>query len=137
MARAPGLEHEVAVDLRPDCVSLFRPLRQSRSDVQHSEGFGGGLYLGRQAPRPLAPAVEDLQLQGQRPVGGAGDAGVEIGELDGGEPHLVGQGLAVDEEAGERRPQQRLGLLGVGLDEVAEHAVVADLDGYAALHAEL
>ena len=41
--------------------------------------------------------VEDRELDRQRPLAGAGDPGLELGELGGGEAHGAGHGLAVDE----------------------------------------
>ena len=35
---------------------------------------------------------------------GLGDLGVQLGQFDGGEAHLIGQGLAVDEGGVQRRP---------------------------------
>ncbi len=111
----------------------MRPLGQGCRHVDAGQGLGGCLDRGGQGAGLLAPGLEDLGLHGQRPLAGLGDAGVELGQLHGGEPHLARQGLAVDEERVQRRLEQRLGLLGRGLQEVAQHRVVADAEGDSAL----
>ena len=68
---------------------------------------------------------------------GVEDAGLDLGEGEGGEADGVGVGLAVDEELGKRRLQHPLGVAGGGLDEVAEHVVVADLQGIDAALADV
>ena len=71
--------------------------------------------------------LEGLELDAERAVGGAGDLGFELAELGGGEAHLAGQRLAVDEGRVERRRHQLVAVLRRHLDEIAEHVVVADL----------
>ena len=63
----------------------------------------------------------------ERAVGGVGDLGFEFAEFGGGEAHLAGQRLAVDEGRVERRAHQLLAVLGGDVDEIAEHVVVPDL----------
>ena len=70
--------------------------------------------------------LENLQLEPERALGGAGDLGFQLAQLGGGEAHLPGQRLAVDEGGIERRVQQFVAVLGGDLDEIAEHVVVAD-----------
>ena len=60
----------------------------------------------------------------------AGNAPLQLGELAGGEAHGVGHGLAMDEAGlGLVALGHRAGIAGCDLDEIAEHAVVADLQG--------
>ncbi len=49
--------------------------------------------FGRHAPQPL----ENLELEPKRALAGIGDLGFGLAELGGGEAHLSGQRLAVDE----------------------------------------
>ena len=81
----------------------------------------------------VAPGLEGVELDRQRPLGGLGDLGVQFGQLDGGEADLVGERLAVDEGGVQRSGEQRLGGLGGGLDEIAQDRVVADLERHAAV----
>ena len=71
-------------------------------------------------------ALEDFELEAERAVGGVGDLGFELAELGGGEAHLAGQRLAMDEGRVERRGEQLLAVLRGDLDEIAEHVVVPD-----------
>ena len=49
---------------------------------------------------------EDIELDGERAVGGLGDARLELGELRRGEAHRIGERLAVDEQLDMRRLAQ-------------------------------
>ena len=71
--------------------------------------------------------LEDLELERQRAVGRVGDLGFELAELGGGEAHLAGERLAMDEGRVERRGEQLFAVLRGDLDEIAEHVVVPDL----------
>ena len=101
-----GFEGEAGVDLRAHGFSLRRPFGQGRGDVQRGEGGGGGLDRGGEAHGLHAEHLERLRFDGEGAVGGLGDLGVEVGQFDGGEPALVGEGLAMDEDGVERRLEQ-------------------------------
>ena len=73
---------------------------------------------------------EDFELDGQRAVGGLGDARLELGQLGRGEAHHVGERLAVDEQLDMRRLAQDGAMQRGDLDEIAEHVVVADLQRF-------
>ena len=128
---SPSYARELAADRR------CRPAR-THADMR-MEGAGAGPRDGRvrQFDGGGAPGFEGVDLDGQGALSGGGDAGVQIGQLHGGEADLVGQGLAVDEGRVERLAQQRVGLAGRNFQEIAEHGVVADLQGHAALAREL
>ena len=96
-------------------------------DIEHRERFGGLLDRGGRRRHHRREALEGLELDAERAVGGAGDLGFELAELGGGEAHLAGERLAVDEGRVERRRQQLLAVLRGHLDEIAEHVVVPDL----------
>ena len=132
MAGGAGVEGQGLVDAGPHGADILGPFGQGGGDVQLGERLGGHLDRLGEGGGLGAPVLEGRDLHGQGSLGRLGDAGVQIGQLDGGEPHLVGQGLAVDEGGIERRLEQRVGLAGRGLDEIAEHAVVANLQRHAA-----
>ena len=72
--------------------------------------------------------VENVELEAERALGGAGDLCFQLAQLGGGEAHLAGQRLAVDEGGVERRGHQLVAVLGGHLDEIAEHVVVAHFE---------
>ena len=57
---------------------------------------------------------------------GVGDLGFELAKFGGGEAHLAGERLAMDERGVERRRHQLVAVLRRHLDEIAEHVVVPD-----------
>ena len=71
-------------------------------------------------------ALEDFEFERQRAVGGIGDLGLERAKLGGGEAHLAGGGLAMDEGRVERRAHELVAVLRRDVDEIAEHIVVPD-----------
>ena len=72
-------------------------------------------------------AIENLKLQRQRALGGVGDLRFQLAKFGGGEAHLPGQRLAMDEGRVERRAHQLVAVLRGDVDEIAEHVVVPDL----------
>ena len=128
--RPPSMAKASAcVDLGPHVVALGRERRERRRDVER-----------RRAPRAAlldrrAAAVDDARRarskisssSAERAVGGVGDLRLELAELGGGEAHLAGERLAMDEGRVERRAQQLVAVLRGHLDEIAEHVVVPDL----------
>ena len=83
--------------------------------------------------RLRTPELEGLDLDGQHPLRRLRDLGVQLGQFGGREPHLIGEGLAMDEARVPRWLEQDLALLGGGLDEIAEHGIVLDLQRNAGL----
>ena len=87
------------------------------------------------ASTAAAELVEQLELEGQRALGGARDLALQLGQLPGAVAGGARHALALDEMLG------HLGAMGRGhLDVVAEHVVVADLeraDAGLALHPAL
>ena len=71
-------------------------------------------------------AIENLKLERQRALGGAGDLGFQFAKFSGGEAHLAGERLAMDEGRVERRAHQLVAVLRGDVDEIAEHVVVPD-----------
>ena len=112
-----------------------RPVLAARQDRQ-------GRRPGRSPPAPArpdrsAPARSRIArasgrdrdasrspARGRRRSGCASPVSVSV---DGGEAHLVGGGLAVDEGLGQRRGQHPFGMGRRRLDEIAQHVVVLDL----------
>ena len=82
-----------------------RPARPRRRAPRAPAGRGDALRRGHHLGDQL---VEDRQLQRQRLVGGAADAGFEVGQLGGAEAHGVGHRLAVDEA--QRRQVELVGM---------------------------
>ncbi len=126
----PALDDEIerAVDLGAHVVALDRQRRERGRHIEHGERLrraldrlGGGGHL---RGKPL----ENLQLHRERAIRGAGDLGLQRGELGGGEAHLPGQRLAMDEGRIQRRREQLLAVLRGDLDEIAQHVVVAHLE---------
>ena len=78
----------------------------------------------------LGKPGEDVELERQRPVGGRGDARLELGKLERREAHDIGERLAVHEGLGMRRLGQDAGIGRGDLDEIAEHVVVADFQRF-------
>ncbi len=70
--------------------------------------------------------VEDIELDAERAVGGAGDFRFEVAQFGRGEAHLAGERLPVDEGCVVRRGHQLVAVLRGHLDEIAEHVVVAN-----------
>ena len=128
MAAARHLEGGRTVDPRALPALRGGELGQGGGHVERGErGGGAGGLLG--AARHLAhQVVEQLQLDRQRLVGGGGNLLLQIRQLDGGVTHGAGQGLAMD-EGGLGPARQLVGLGRRDLDVVAEHVVVADLEG--------
>ena len=83
------------------------------------------MRVGRRRHRRRKP-LEGLELDAERAIGGAGDLGFELAQLGGGEAHLAGERLAMDEGRVVRRRQQLVAVLRRHLDEIAEHVVVPD-----------
>ena len=128
MAAALDDEGEAVIDMRAGIVALGGERGKRAGDVERGQRLGALLDAPRSRAITLADEpLEDLQLQPERAVGGAGDLGFQLAQFGGGEAHLAGQGLAVDEGRVERRRHQFVAVLGGDLDEIAEHVVVADL----------
>ena len=133
-ARAHGFHHRVpaALDLEggrvvddgPGIASLDRELREPLGHVERGEGAGSPRDILGPADDIGAEIVEVRLLQSQRLVGRAGDPRLQLAELHGRVAHGAREGLAVNEGLG-----QRLGPLRRHLDVVAEHVVVAHLEG--------
>ncbi len=131
-ARLDG-ETEAVVDAGTHGPDLFGPFGQGGVGVQFGQRLGHALQRPGKTRHLAAPALEGLGLDGQGAVPGLADLGVQLRQFDGGEAHLIGQGLAVDEGAVRSRAQQAFRRLGAGLEEVAEDGVVAHLEGDAAI----
>ena len=134
MAAAFDDEVVAGVDLRTRIVALGGEMGERARNIEAGERLGA--FLDRVGLRDHArrEPLEDVQFQPERAVGGAGDLGFQLAQLGGGEAHLAGQRLAMDEGGIERGGQQLVAVLGGDLDEIAEHVVVADFQpAYAGL----
>ena len=128
MAAAFDDEGMAVVDQRPRVVALRGQMRERAGDIETGERLGAVLDVGALRHHAGDKPLEDLQLEPERALGGAGDFRFELAQLGGGETDLAGQRLAVDEDAVERRRHQLLAVLGRHLDEIAQHVVVLDLE---------
>lgn len=133
MSSGRDLETAGVVDGGANAVDLFGPFRERRVGVELGEGLRHGLQPPGQRLDRGPPGLKGLALDGKGAVAGLADFGVQFGQFDGGEADLIGEGLAVDEGALARRPQQGLRRLGAGLEEIAEYGVVPDLEWNARL----
>ena len=129
MAAAADGKSETAVDFRARIVALDRKGCQRAGDVEQRDCLRGLLDRRACSRHGCREAIEDFEFKRQRPFRGTGDLGLEFAELAGGETHLAGGGLAVDESRVERRRHQLLAVLRRNVDEVAEHIVMPDLQG--------
>ena len=103
--RPPSIDEvERAVDLRPHIVCA-RPRASASAAATSSTASASAaalIVVARGDHRGGEP-LENLELEAERAVGGAGDLGFQLAELGGGEAHLAGQRLAVDEGRVQRR----------------------------------
>ena len=114
------------IDQRARVVALRGKMRERARDIETGERPGAILDFGALGHHAGNKPLEDLQLEPERAVGGAGDFGFEFAQLRGGETDLAGQRLPVDEDAVEGRRHQFLAVLRRHLDEIAQHVVVLD-----------
>ncbi len=126
MAAAGNGESKTAVDIRPRVIAFDRQRRQRRRDVKQRHRVGRFLDRRAGGGDRRGEAIEDVQFQRQRAVGGIGDLGFEFAKLGGGEADLAGRGLAMDERGIERRRHQFIAVLRRDVDEIAEHIVMPD-----------
>ena len=119
-------ERQTAIDDGTHIVALDRERRQ------RGHGIDGGQRLRRLLDRRAGRGdarrqrIENLELQRQRAIGGVGDFCFELAELRGGEAHLPGERLAMDEGSVQRRGEKFFAVLRGDVDEIAEHIVVPD-----------
>ena len=83
----------------PHVAGLCGELGERRGDVEGGHGGGGAGDRPRFGEDRLDELVQRRELERQRLVRGAGDAAVQLAQLDGGEAHRARHGLAVDEAA--------------------------------------
>ncbi len=120
-------ERKTAVDNGTHIVALDRERRQ------RGHGIDGGQRLRRLLDRRAGRGdarrqrIENLELQRQRAIGRIGDFCFELAEFRGGEAHLSGERLAMDEGSVQRCGEKFLAVLRGDVDEIAEHIVVPDL----------
>ena len=133
MTPARDREGRAFVDRRPAPALLRGDLGQAGGHVQTGQGRGGQGNLVLPLQDFPDQVVEQLLLQRQGLVGGAGDLALKFAEFDGGEAHGVGHGLAMDEGSAGGAPglfgPELFGVTRRDLDEVAQHVVVLDLQG--------
>ena len=129
--RPPSMTKSSAgVDLGPHVVALDRKRRERRRDVERPRAPRAAALIGSRS-RPSTCAGERARRCSSSSAS-ARSAALAIlasssAELGGGEAHLAGQRLAMDEGRVERRAQQLVAVLRGHLDEIAEHVVVPDL----------
>ena len=107
-------------------VALDCERRECRCHVDHGKRLRGELDGRGRCGDHGGQAVEYFKFHRQRPLGGICDLGFELAELGGGEAHLSGGGLPMDERGIERRRHQLVAMLRSDVDKIAEHVVVPD-----------
>ena len=126
MAAALDGEGDAVIDLRAAPALAASEIGQCRCDIEFGQCQSGGLDRLGLGQHGFAERGEDGEFELQRPVGGGGDLGFELAELDRGEAHRIRHGLAMHEGRAPGITQEFLaGRLG-HLDEIAEHRVVLD-----------
>ena len=115
---------ERAVDDRPAVAALDGELGEPLGHVERGQRAGGTRDILRPADDIGAEVLEVRLLERERLVRCAVDLGLELAQLHGRVADGAGERLAVDEGLA-----QRFGPLRRHLDVVAEHVVVAHLEG--------
>ncbi len=121
MPPAADFECGAFLHFRPYPTAFRCALRQRGGKVDHGERGGGrGDFT---APRHhfTDQILEEPQFERERPLGGAGDLALQLGQLRRRVAHRAGHRLAVDELGAELRRVR-----GRDLDVIADHVVVAD-----------
>ena len=126
MAPAVDDEFEAVVDHGPRVVALGGEMRQGARHVERGQRLGALLDRAALRRHLRRQPLEDLELDAERALGGAGDLGLQLAEFGGGEAHLAGQRLPVDEGCAVRGGGELVAVLRGDLDEIAEHVVVAN-----------
>ena len=126
MAAAADHKRERAIDSGAHIVAFDSERRQRRCHVDHGKRLRRKLDGRGCRGNHGGKAFENFQFQRQGALGGIGDLGFEFAELGGGEAHLSGGGLPVDECGVERRRHQFVTVLRRDVDEIAQHIVVPD-----------
>ncbi len=129
MARALGLEDERAVDHRPNGADIARPIlpgrrrRPAAPAPRPRPGSGRASRMGARRARPRrCPAPGARARSAARAILASRSASSTVVKRT-----WLAMVWRWMKRRRERRLQQRLGLFGGGLDEIAEHGVVADL----------
>ena len=111
MARAFDDEVERAVDFGANIAALDRERRERRETSSTASASAAALIASLARDRRSRELFEGLELEVERAVGGAGDLGLELAQLGGGESDLSGKGLAMNEGGVERRAEKLLAVL--------------------------
>src|SRR5262249_50872892 len=126
---AAGDDEDVTViDLRPRVIAFGGKLRERARYIETRQRLGAQLDVVALRDHLRRQALEYLQLEAKRSLGGAGDLRFKFAQLSCREADLPGERLAMDEGAVERRRHQPFAVLGGDLDKIAQHIVVLDLE---------
>ncbi len=104
MAAAFDDEGVAVVDLRTRIVAFRRKLRKRARDIEARQRLGAIFDIGALRDHARRKPLENLELQAERALGGAGDLRFELAQFGRGEADLPGERLAVDEDAVEAAP---------------------------------
>ena len=99
MAAAAYDEGMAVVDLRARIVAFRGKLGERARHIETRKRLGAFLDVGALRDHAGGQPLENLQLQSERALGGAGDLRFEFAQFGGGEADLAGERLAVDEGA--------------------------------------
>ena len=126
---AAAFDHEGAavVDFRFNPVIGAGEVGESGEQVDLRQRAGGVGDQGGGVEDGSFQAVIEPLFDLERAVTGIEDPGLHLGQVHGGEADLIGGSLAVDEGLAERGGEHLFRVGRGGLDEVAQHVVVLDL----------
>src|SRR5580704_2490228 len=105
MAPALDFEGERGVDERPDPVAFDGEFGERGGDVDPGERRAEAAQGLGLCETGFTKALEDVELELERAVGGGGDPRLEVDKRARGEAHGAGHGLAMDEGRVEWRLQ--------------------------------
>ncbi len=98
MAAAFDGEFQRVIDHRARVILVDRELCQRGRHIEQRERVRRGTQIVAAAATAIAARlVEDLEFKAEGAVAGIGDLGLDFAQLGGGETHLSGECLAMDE----------------------------------------
>ena len=127
MSAALYEESEAVVDGGAAEIAGRGEVREGGGDVKFGQRIGDGAQALRLGGDGIRQPREDRRLDGESGVMRLGDAALEFGQFRGGKAHGIGQRLAVNEAFAMRGLEQLRAMARGHLDEIAEHAIVPDL----------
>src|SRR5262245_40281 len=128
MAAALDNENMAVVDLWPYVIALHGNMCECACDIEGGKRFGAFLYVEALRHHRRDQPIENIQLQTERALGGAGDLRFQFTEFGGAKAYLPCECLPVNEYAIERRTHQAFAVLRGHFHKIAKHIVVLDFE---------